>query len=121
LTETAAQVTVAAGGFVMRISDSMTAEHGLDTPRYYAVIPASVRYDSGIPANAKLLYGEITALCGQDGYCREGNAFFAGLYKTTERAVINWINALKNAGYITVGYASAEPGETGRRVIKIPA
>jgi hypothetical protein len=105
----------------MRISNSMnTAAGGPDTPGYYAVIPASVRYDKNIPPNAKLLYGEITALCGQDGYCRAGNAFFAGLYGASERAVINWINSLKNAGYITVGYTrSSGPGETGSRIIRI--
>ena len=35
-------------------------------PGYYAIIPADVRYDDGIPPNAKLLYGEISALIGDD-------------------------------------------------------
>ena len=38
-------------------------------PGYYAIIPADVRYDDGIPPNAKLLYGEISALIGKDGFC----------------------------------------------------
>lgn len=33
----------------------------METPNYYAIIPAEVRYAS-IPGNAKLLYGEISAL-----------------------------------------------------------
>ena len=37
-------------------------------PSYYAVIPADVRYDSRLKPNAKLLYGEISALISADKY-----------------------------------------------------
>jgi rubrerythrin len=73
-------------------------------PAYHAVIPASVRYDKNVPAGAKLLYGEISALCNKEGYCWAGNAYFAELYRTSERTVINWINALSNAGHIIVSF-----------------
>lgn len=68
-------------------------------PNYYAIIPAEVRY-SDIPANAKLLYGEITALANKKGYCWAENKYFADLYKTTTRSVATWIAALKDAGFI---------------------
>ena len=32
---------------------------------YYAIIPANVRYDNSLNANAKLLYGEIMVLVKQ--------------------------------------------------------
>ena len=38
-------------------------------PAYHAVIPADVRYDARLKASAKLLYGELTALCDREGYC----------------------------------------------------
>lgn len=69
---------------------------------YYAVIPANVRYDSELPANAKLLYGEITALCNQNGYCWASNDYFAKLYKCAKSSVSRWISNLKERGYIEI-------------------
>ncbi|MDB4344664.1 helix-turn-helix domain-containing protein [bacterium] len=67
---------------------------------FYAIIPATVRYDNRIPANAKLLYGEITALCNERGYCWATNAHFAELYDVKNRSITNWLGALEDAGYI---------------------
>lgn len=68
---------------------------------YYAVIPATVRYDKNLKANAKLLYGEITALCNEKGYCWATNKYFADLYEVEERAIQKWLTDLIDAGYIT--------------------
>ena len=68
---------------------------------YYAIIPADVRYDDKLPANAKLLYGEITALTNEKGYCWAGNRYFADLYNVTTVTVSRWIKMLCDKGYLT--------------------
>lgn len=71
---------------------------------YYAIIPASVRYDKNITPNAKLLYGEITALCNEKGYCWATNEYFASLYGTSTRSITSWISQLLNNGHISVEF-----------------
>lgn len=67
---------------------------------YFAIIPSSVRYDRRLTPNAKLLYGEITALCNEKGYCWAHNSYFAELYEVSTRSISKWINQLIEYGYI---------------------
>jgi hypothetical protein len=69
---------------------------------YYAIIPANVRYCKGLPPNAKLLYGEITALCNEKGYCWATNRYFAELYEVSNTSISIWISKLKDQGFISV-------------------
>ena len=73
----------------------------MENPNFYAIIPANVRYDNELTANAKLLYGEITALCNSKGFCWATNDYFANLYGVSKTSISNWINALIKKGYIT--------------------
>lgn len=70
------------------------------TPNYYAVIPADVRYAKKLNPNAKLLFGEITALCNREGYCWASNNYFAELYGCTPQSISNWIQELASQGFI---------------------
>ena len=72
----------------------------IDKPSYYAIITAPVRYDQSLPPNAKLLYGEITALTHKDGYCWASNSYFSKLYNVHEKTISLWINKLKSSGHI---------------------
>ena len=74
----------------------------MDKPAYYVIVPASVRYDKKLTANAKLLYGEITALCNKEGYCWASNSYFANLYGVSKNSISSWINDLRDAGHISV-------------------
>lgn len=68
-------------------------------PNYYAIIPADVRYSDIIP-NAKLLYGEITALCNKEGFCWASNAYFGKLYSKNTTTISEWVSVLKKHGFI---------------------
>ena len=71
---------------------------------YYAVIPATVRYDNSVVPSAKLLYGEITALCNEKGYCWATNDYFSRLYSVSKRTISTWIKSLCDAGYISAEF-----------------
>ena len=65
-----------------------------ETPNYYAILPARVRYDNRLKANEKLLYAEITALCNKTGKCFATNTYFSRLYNVTPQSISNWISNL---------------------------
>ena len=50
---------------------------------YYAIIPANVRYDERLKLLSRMLYGEITALSNEKGYCWANNKYFGTLYKVS--------------------------------------
>ena len=68
---------------------------------FYAVIPAFVRYDKDLQPNAKLLYGEITALSNEKGFCWAENEYFANLYNVSKTSISKWISSLIKKQYIT--------------------
>ncbi len=71
-----------------------------EQPNYYAIIPASVRYDNNLKSTEKLLYGEITALANKNGFCYAQNKYFADLYNVTIISISRWISHLQELGYI---------------------
>jgi len=89
-----------------------------EKPNYYAIIPANIRYDTDLRANAKLMYGEITALSSKYGECTASNNYFARLYEVDASSISKWINQLKDKKYIEVDYEK-NGNEIERRIIKI--
>tara|TARA_R110001606_G_scaffold397930_2_gene575753 strand:- start:238 stop:858 length:621 start_codon:yes stop_codon:yes gene_type:complete len=85
------------------------------SPTYYAVIPASVRY-SKLKPNAKLLYGEITALSNKEGYCFATNRYFADLYGVTKNTVSLWVSQLNKLGFVSIELIKKGEQITERRL-----
>ena len=66
----------------------------------YSVIPARVRDDHTLRPNAKLLYGELSALAQAEGYCWAWNAHLAEALGISKRTVEDLIKQLKDRGHI---------------------
>lgn len=71
-----------------------------ETPSYYGIIPAPVRYCEGLEANAKLLYCEITALSNKHGYCFASNQYFADLFHVHPGSISRLISSLSEHGFL---------------------
>ena len=88
-----------------------------EKPGYWAVLPASVRYDDRLTANAKLLYAEISALAQADGYCWASNQHLAELFGIDKKTVSRLISKLAEYGYIRVDVERSEAGQVVIRKI----
>lgn len=76
---------------------------------YYAVIPATILYDSELTANEKMLYAIISQLAIKTGFCYASNSYLAERLGITPRAVSKWINKLIQKNYVRYEY-EYEPG-----------
>lgn len=86
---------------------------------YYAIIPATVRYDKELKPAEKLLYGEVTALANKNGYCYAQNRYFANLYNVSIETVSRWMSHLQKLGYIKIEIIKNEKKEIVSRNIYI--
>ncbi len=64
------------------------------------MISAEVLNDEKIPDGAKILYGEIRALCGSEGYCFATNEYLAKRRNRSKETVRAWITLLCELNYL---------------------
>ena len=88
-------------------------------PAYYAIIPSEVRYCEELKFAERLLYGEITALAGKEGYCFATNRYFAELYHVIPGTISRWINHLENLGFVKTEVIRNDKNQVTERRIYI--
>ena len=86
---------------------------------YYCIIPWKLLTDKRISSTTKLLYGEVSALVGKDGYCWASNEHFANILgiKTATR-ISKLISELRDLNYIYVEID--RDGGNKRRIYILP-
>jgi len=89
---------------------------------YCAVIPADVRYNKSLPMGARMLYGELTALANEKGYCWATNNYFAELYDVSISTISSWIAKLEQQNYIhrEIIYKNGSREVDERRIYIVP-
>ena len=83
---------------------------------YYCVIPSNVMDDDRLTPNSKLMYGLISSLTNQKGYCYANNQFFQAYFKKNKNTIIGWLNQLKEANHIQIEF---DPKNSNKRAIKL--
>lgn len=89
-----------------------------EKPSYYAIIPATVRYDENLAPAEKLFYGELTCLTNKLGFCYASNNYFSKLYNCGISTISRWVKHLEERNYITVDY-ERNGKQIIRRIIKM--
>lgn len=90
-------------------------ENEREKPNFWAVTPATIRYNSKISEFARLLYGEIWALSDKHGYCFSSNPYFARVYEVSESKVSRALAELTTSGYVEA--VDNKGGESQRKLI----
>ena len=84
-----------------------------DKPSFYAVIPATVRYDESLSSSEKLFYAEVTAMSEKEGFCWASNSYFSELYGVSRNTITRWVTNLKNSGHVIVNLQ-----KEGKQIVK---
>lgn len=82
----------------------------------WAILPAMVRYDKSLPANAKLIYAEIAAKINESGWCFCQNKYFAERLGIKPDTVSSLVKRLEAAEYISIDVDPTRINADRRRI-----
>ena len=73
----------------------------METPSYYSILTADVRYSQNISDFEKLLYSDITCLTNKRGVCTASNNYFAEAFGKSKLTISRGVSNLEKEGFIT--------------------
>lgn len=82
----------------------------IQEPSLFVTLLAPVLYDAELSPNAKLLYGVISSLTSQRGYCYALNSTLAEWFGVTERQVSRLVKELDERGHIYIRTGTTKNG-----------
>ena len=71
-----------------------------ESPNYYSIITADVRYSKDLSFFEKVLYSDITALSNKNGYCNASNKYFAKIFGKSVSTITRAISNLVENGFL---------------------
>ncbi|KLI42096.1 hypothetical protein SZ40_10485 [Brachyspira hyodysenteriae] len=87
-----------------------------ESKNYYTIIPSAVRYDKRLKPLSKLIYGEITALTNDKGYCWANNNYFAEIYSVSKDTISRAVRQLEEFNYIKCIYDKTKQNNEKRKI-----
>lgn len=87
-----------------------------ENKNYYTIIPSAVRYDKRLKPLSKLIYGEITALTNDKGYCWANNNYFAEIYSVSKDTISRAVRQLEEYNYIKCIYDKTKQNNEKRKI-----
>lgn len=74
----------------------------MQTPCFWSILTAKVRYSEELSDFQKILFSEITSLTNSEWYCFAKNSYFAEVFKKDKIWISKNIGHLKNTWFITI-------------------
>jgi len=81
-----------------------------ESASYFMIIPATVWSDPDLTKTQQILYGHISVLTSQEGYCFASNDYFAKQLGVSKKTISVGISALSEKGYIVTKVFYKETG-----------
>ena len=95
-------------------SESITQEE--NNRNFFAIIPATVRYNKNLSPLAKLIWAEISCLTNHKGYCYCSNEYLAKCFHIEKNTVSKYINALRKEQLVLVALIRKNNAIVERRI-----